>query len=69
MISFAHELTTSATVSDATWASLEEHFDAEQLVELTFIVAMWNMTNRLNNAFGTPLEPDQEPARKLLFGD
>lgn len=56
-------------MSDVTWGALAEHFDPAQMVELTFVVAMWNMTNRLNNALQTPLEEEQEPARRLLFGE
>jgi alkylhydroperoxidase family enzyme len=42
---------TPATVSDELIASLREHFDERQLVELTHVIALENMRARFNSAF------------------
>jgi alkylhydroperoxidase family enzyme len=42
---------TPATVSDELTASLREHFDERQLVELTHVIALENMRARFNSAF------------------
>jgi uncharacterized peroxidase-related enzyme len=47
-IQYARELTQSASGDDSRDA-LFEHFNDEQVVELTLVVAMANFTNRFNN--------------------
>jgi uncharacterized peroxidase-related enzyme len=47
-IEYARELTQSATGEDSRNA-LFEHFNDEQVVELTLVAAMANFTNRFNN--------------------
>jgi alkylhydroperoxidase family enzyme len=42
---------TPATVTDELTASLREHFDERQLVELTHVIALENMRARFNSAF------------------
>lgn len=42
---------TPATVSDELMASLREHFDERQLVELTHVIALENLRARFNSAF------------------
>jgi alkylhydroperoxidase family enzyme len=42
---------TPATVPDELMASLREHFDERQLVELTHVIALENMRARFNSAF------------------
>jgi alkylhydroperoxidase family enzyme len=42
---------TPARVSDELFASLREHFDERQLVELTNVIALENMRARFNSAF------------------
>lgn len=42
---------TPTTVSDELVASLREHFDERQLVELTHVIALENMRARFNGAF------------------
>jgi alkylhydroperoxidase family enzyme len=42
---------TPATVTDEMTASLREHFDERQLVELTHVIALENMRARFNSAF------------------
>ena len=43
-------------VSDATFATLREHFDEKQIVELTFAVAIENFYNRVNAPLGIEAE-------------
>jgi len=42
---------TPATVTDALFVQLREHFDERQLVELTNVIALENMRARFNSAF------------------
>jgi alkylhydroperoxidase family enzyme len=63
---------TPARVGDDLFASLREHFDERQLVELTNVIALENMRARFNSAFDmTPagftegmvcVAPEPEPA-------
>jgi alkylhydroperoxidase family enzyme len=43
---------TPVEVSDALFAALREHFDDDQLVELTHLIALENMRGRFNLALG-----------------
>jgi 8-oxo-dGTP diphosphatase len=54
-IRYARELTRTADAAAARGA-LFEHFNHEQIVELTLVVAMANFTNRFNN--GLMLQPE-----------
>lgn len=45
---------------DDLFAALRCHFDHAQVVELTALCAMANMTDRINNALHVPLEPQEE---------
>ena len=55
VIRFARELTRSAKAVE-TCESLLEHFNHEQIVEITLVAAMASFTNRFNNGLG--IEPD-----------
>ena len=55
-IQYARELTRTAN-SSATRDTLREHFNDEQVVELTLITAMANFTNRFNNGLSLQPEP------------
>jgi len=55
VIAYARELTQTADAEDSLDA-LYEHFNDEQIVELTLVAAMANFTNRFNN--GLDLEPE-----------
>ena len=55
-IRYARELTRKADAED-TRNALHEHFNDEQIVELTLVAAMANFTNRFNNGLG--LRPEQ----------
>jgi uncharacterized peroxidase-related enzyme len=54
-IRYARELTREADAKD-TRTALFEHFDNQQIVEITLVVAMANFTNRFNN--GLMLQPE-----------
>jgi uncharacterized peroxidase-related enzyme len=54
-IEYARELTRTADAAQ-TRASLEAHFNDEQIVEITLIAALANFTNRFNN--GLDLVPE-----------
>ncbi len=54
-IQYARELTQTADAQD-TRAALLEHFNNEQVVEITLVAAMANFTNRFNN--GLQLKPE-----------
>jgi uncharacterized peroxidase-related enzyme len=56
VIQYARELTRTA-VADDTGDALAEHFNDEQIVEITLVVAMANFTNRFNNGLG--VQPEQ----------
>ena len=54
-IQYARELTRTADAED-TREALYEHFNDEQIVEMTLVAAMANFTNRFNN--GLELKPE-----------
>jgi len=54
-IQYARELTESAAGAD-TGGDLFRHFNDEQIVEITLVIAMANFTNRFNNGLG--VEPE-----------
>ncbi len=54
-IQYARELTQTADGED-TRDALYEHFDDEQIVEITLVAALANFTNRFNN--GLTLQPE-----------
>jgi uncharacterized peroxidase-related enzyme len=48
-LAFAEELTRSpGAVSEGTFATLRLHFSESQIVEITMLVALYNMVNRFN---------------------
>jgi uncharacterized peroxidase-related enzyme len=55
VVQYARELTRTADADDS-GATLLEHYNDEQVVEITLIAAMANFTNRFNN--GLKLEPE-----------
>ncbi len=54
-IAAVDELFATATLSDATWAALAEHFDTRQMMEVVFTIGAYAMLNWAVNAFGIPL--------------
>jgi uncharacterized peroxidase-related enzyme len=55
-IQYARELTRTADAGD-TRTALLEHFNDEQVVEITLVAAMANFTNRFNNGLG--IQPEE----------
>jgi alkylhydroperoxidase family enzyme len=50
----ADELHADRDVSDTTWATLAEHYDAPALVEILFVVGQYTMLSMLANVAGIP---------------
>lgn len=57
------EAMTTGDVDDALFAQLMEHFDADQLVELTEVVAWENASARFNRALRVPSQELWRPQR------
>lgn len=60
-IKAADQLTTRRTLDDDTWASLREHYDDAQLIELCMLVGNYAMIAGVLNALRVPLEDGQQP--------
>jgi len=52
LVGYALSLTRNARADQAAREALAVHFNEEQIVELTLVVAMANFTNRFNNGLG-----------------
>jgi alkylhydroperoxidase family enzyme len=46
----------TARGDDLLFERLQAQFSEQEIVELTMSTALWNLTNRLNESFRTPLE-------------
>jgi alkylhydroperoxidase family enzyme len=57
----ADELHADSRVSDATWARLIEHFDVEQLIELTMLVGLYHLVAFTGSSLGVENEPGEPP--------
>jgi 4-carboxymuconolactone decarboxylase len=59
------ELHDTATISDATWATLAATYDDEQLMDLVFAIGQYHVVSFALNAFGVErddgLDPDDVP--------
>lgn len=56
-LTFAEELTRSpGAVAEETFAALRRHFSESQIVEITMLVALYNMINRFNAGLDLDLE-------------
>ena len=53
----ADEMVASHTISDATWAELDEQLSTEQIIDLVFTVGQYAMVSTALNAFGVEREP------------
>lgn len=58
IIQFAEALTRDATVHPDTFDAIRKFFSDEEIVELTYSVAVANMFNRLASGLGIELEPE-----------
>jgi alkylhydroperoxidase family enzyme len=54
------ELATDHRLSDDTWAALAEHYDDQQLIELTLLVGSYGMVAGMLNSIGVEREPGVE---------
>ncbi|HEX9056997.1 MAG TPA: hypothetical protein VF818_05640 [Ktedonobacterales bacterium] len=55
-LSLAERMTTDAHgVDEEVWASVREHFDEGQIVELAAVIGMFNYFNRFNDALRVPI--------------
>ncbi len=60
---YARELTRTCSAEADTRDALQELFTANQIVELTLVIALANFTNRFNNGLTVPLEARPLSAR------
>jgi alkylhydroperoxidase family enzyme len=51
------ELHASASIGDATWAALAEHFEPRQLIDLVFAVGQYHLVSMALNSLGVEREP------------
>ena len=49
---------------DAAWNEMRRHFADQEIVEISMACALFNMANRLNDAFSTELEPEEYNRRQ-----
>jgi uncharacterized peroxidase-related enzyme len=56
---YAREMTRSCAEDFDTREHLQEHFNEEQIVELTLVIALANFTNRFNNGLNTQVEHER----------
>jgi 4-carboxymuconolactone decarboxylase len=57
LLSAADELRREAFISDATWKTLQKHYDMKQMVEIIYTVGGYTMTGLAINSFGIQVEP------------
>ncbi|MFF0001078.1 carboxymuconolactone decarboxylase family protein [Streptomyces avermitilis] len=57
LIRAADELNSGATLSDATWEALTEHFGDAELIEIVMLVGQYHMVAFFLNATGVALDP------------
>ncbi len=57
LVALCDELHDTATIGDATWSRLAEHFDALQIQELVYTVGLYHTVSFLVNALGLENEP------------
>lgn len=68
-IGYAMEFVQGGNVSDATFATLKQHFDARQITDLTLICAYFIGLGSIMNAFRVELEPDSQLAKRIERAD
>ena len=49
----------TARGDDAAWEEMHRHFTDQEIVEISMASGLFNMANRLNDAFRTELEPEE----------
>lgn len=64
-IRWAEEVThLRAKRNEAAFAAMTQHFTTRQIVELTFICGMWNLSGRVAEALHLVVEP---PGKRIAF--
>jgi len=56
VLAYADAMTREVSVSDAVYADVRRHFDDQRIVELTVLIASYNMHNRVMRALEVDLE-------------
>ena len=56
IIRYSQTSTRMLPIDDDLYASLAEHFDGPQIVELCFVIGLSNLVNRFHATFRTPLD-------------
>ncbi len=65
VIAWAEAVTNlTAKEDDAAFADMKRHFGTEQLVSLTLICGLWNLTGRVAEALHLVVEP---PGERIAF--
>jgi alkylhydroperoxidase family enzyme len=54
----------TAQRDDAAWDGMRRHFTDQEIVEISMACALFNMANRLNDAFRTELESEEYNRRQ-----
>jgi alkylhydroperoxidase family enzyme len=62
------ETAEAGAVSDPTWATLAEHFDSGNLVELLMLIAHYLMLSTVLRSLRVPLEPSAERLAEGVSG-
>ena len=57
MLRAADELHADACITDETWATLAEHLDDRQLIEVPVLVGQYHLVAYMLNSLGIELEP------------
>ena len=66
VLQWAEEVTNQGAYdNDAAFEELKKHFTTRQVVELTFLCCMWNLSGRLTEALHLMVEP---PGERIGFG-
>ncbi len=62
LVAATDQLISGYAINDETWASLREHLDDRQLVEIVFVVGSYICLALAFNTFGLQLDPDLDPS-------
>ncbi|HEY7833139.1 MAG TPA: hypothetical protein VIG30_06190 [Ktedonobacterales bacterium] len=59
-LALAERMTTDAHgVDEEVWASVREHYDEGQVIELAAVIGLFNYFNRFNDALRVAITPDE----------
>ena len=64
LVQAADDLFHNSVVSDATWATLSERYNTQQMMDAVFSVGQYNMVSWALNSFGVPLDDYLPGAKK-----